>query len=80
MEQTPMTLEEKKLNLWLTLRKTRALIHRIHKAAFHGDLVETVTTNIVMLGVLDEDLPLLIAEMEQDPIVAAAKASLKNLA
>ncbi len=73
-----MTLEEKKLNLWLTLRKAHTLIHRILGATSTGDLDDVIITNIPVMEVLDADLPALIAEMEQDPIVAAAKASLKN--
>lgn len=73
-----MTLEEKKLNLWLTLRKAHTLIHRILDATSTGDLDDVIITNIPVMEVLDADLPQLIAEMEQDPIVAAAKASLKN--
>jgi hypothetical protein len=73
-----MTLEEKKLNMWLTLRKAHTVIHRFVKVQSHGDLDEVYTDNIATMEVLDVDLPALIAEMEQDPLVAAAKASLKN--
>lgn len=73
-----MTLEEKKLNLWLTLRKCHTLIHRVLGATSTGDLDDIVITNIPVMEALDTELPELIAEMEQDPIVAAAKASLKN--